>query len=69
MKLDFYIVCVRHLALDNSYYWLPLKIYSSRSSCIRFINNYKCGVFELPQFGILKITQEFLNEVRVYGKD
>lgn len=70
---DFYVVCVRHCSIScDKYYWLPLKIYTSRSSCIRFINRYKLKTFDLPQFGILKISQDFiadLCEVKYSGKD
>lgn len=65
---DFYVVCVRHLALDNSYYWLPLKIFSSKSSCNRFIKNYKTKILELPVFGIITLHQDSVKEVFL-GKD
>lgn len=56
---DFYVACVRRFSLTkNCYYWKPLKIYTSRSSCIRFLKSYDCKSFELPIFGILKIDQD-----------
>lgn len=60
---DFYIACVLHVGSNGSSYWLPLKIYTSRSSCIRFFKSYKFKALDLPQFGILKLTQGFINQL------
>lgn len=60
---DFFIACVRHIGSDGSFYWLPLKIYTSRSSCIRFFNSYKLKALDLPEFGILNLSQNFINEL------
>lgn len=60
---DFFIPCVRHLGSDGSLFWLPLKIYTSRSSCIRFFKTYKLKALDLPEFGILKLSQDFITEL------
>lgn len=71
---DFYIACVRtHSVVKNCFYWKPLKIYTSRSSCIRFFKSYECKVFEVKDFGIIHITQDIVHDVTFkevfYGKD
>lgn len=55
---DFYIACIRHYSTtQNCYYWKPLKIYTSRSSCIRFLKSYKLKAFEIDDYGIMRIYQ------------
>lgn len=71
---DFYLPCVRHFSVTkNCYYWQPLKIYTSRSSCIRFLKSYTCKSFEIPDFGIICISQDSVFGVSFkevfYGKD
>lgn len=71
---EFYVACVRtHSVSKNCFYWKPLKIYTSRSSCIRFFKDYECKAFEIRDFGVIRLTQSLVNEVKFnevfYGKD
>lgn len=71
---DFYIPCVRMFSTSkNCYYWKPLKIYTTRSSCIRFLKSYQCKPFELHDFGIARFSQGIVSDVSFkevfYGKD
>lgn len=67
---DFYVACVRYYSSTiGDYYWLPKKVYSDRSSCLRFFKSYKCNSLELPVFGIFRIYQDDIKEVNKHGKD
>lgn len=71
---DFYVACVRKFSCSkDTYFWLPKKIYTSRSSCIRFFKTYQCKAFELHDFAIIRINQDSAKHVSFnevfYGKD
>ena len=67
---DFYVACVCYWSsTSGSYYWLPKKIYSDRSSCLRFFKTYKCKPLEIPTFGILRIYQDQIIGVESHGKN
>lgn len=63
---DFYVACVRHFSVQkNCYYWKPLKIYTSRSSCLRFFKSYKLKSFDSDVYGILHIYQSQIETVNI----